>query len=88
LAWPSVFDGPGAAVTLWQDDDAAEKLAFWGIVDDYVFESVLRTVESRTHAAAAEDNPTLLADAITFARQQLATGNFRGAPPSTGNSPC
>jgi hypothetical protein len=36
----------------------------------------LRTVESLTHAAAAEDNPTLLADAITFGRQQLATGQF------------
>jgi hypothetical protein len=36
--------------------DTAEKLAFWGIVDDYVFGSVLRTVESLTHAAAAEDN--------------------------------
>jgi hypothetical protein len=31
---------------------------------------------SRSRAAAAEDNPTLLADAITFARQQLATGQF------------
>jgi hypothetical protein len=58
------------------DVDTAEKLAFWGIVDDYVFGSVLRTVESLTHAAAAEDNPTLLADAITFGRQQLATGQF------------
>jgi hypothetical protein len=56
--------------------DAAEKLGFWGIVDDYVFGSALRTVESLTHAAAAEDNPTLLADAITFGRQQLATGQF------------
>ena len=27
------------------DLDTAEKLAFWGIVDDYVFGSVLRTVE-------------------------------------------
>jgi AcrR family transcriptional regulator len=58
------------------DLDTAEKLAFWGIVDDYVFGSVLRTVESLTHAAAAEDNPTLLADAVTFGRQQLATGQF------------
>ncbi len=53
-----------------------EKLAFWGIVDDYVFGSALRTVESLAHAAAAEDNPTLLADSITFGRQQLATGQF------------
>jgi AcrR family transcriptional regulator len=58
------------------DLDTAEKLTFWGIVDDYVFGSALRTVESLTHAAAAEDNPTLLADAITFGRQQLATGQF------------
>ena len=56
--------------------DTAEKLAFWGIVDDYVFGSALRTVESLTHAAAVEDNPTLLADAMTFGRQQLATGQF------------
>ena len=56
--------------------DPAEKLAFWGIVDDYVFGSALRTVESLTHAAAAEDNPTLVADAMTFGRQQLATGQF------------
>jgi AcrR family transcriptional regulator len=56
--------------------DTAEKLVLWGIVDDYVFGSVLRTVESLGHAAAAEDNPTLLADAITFGRQQLATGQF------------
>ena len=56
--------------------DTEEKLVFWGIVDDYVFGSVLHTVESLTHAAAAEDNPTLLADAIAFGRQQLATGQF------------
>jgi AcrR family transcriptional regulator len=56
--------------------DTTEKLAFWGIVDDYVFGSALRTVESLAHAAAVEDNPTLLADAITFGRQQLATGQF------------
>jgi AcrR family transcriptional regulator len=58
------------------DLDIAEKLAFWGIVDDYVFGSVLRTVESLTQAAAAQGNPTLLADAVTFGRQQLATGQF------------
>lgn len=56
--------------------DPAEKLAFWAIVDDYVFGSALRTVESLTHAAAAENNPTLVADAMTFGRQQLATGQF------------
>jgi AcrR family transcriptional regulator len=58
------------------DMDTSEKLAFWGVVDDYVFGSALHTVESLAHAAAAEDNPTLLADAITFGRQQLATGHF------------
>jgi AcrR family transcriptional regulator len=56
--------------------DTADKLAFWGIVDDYVFGSALRTVESLTHAFAAEGNPTLLADAMAFGRQQLATGQF------------
>jgi AcrR family transcriptional regulator len=56
--------------------DTAEKLAFWGIVDDYVFGSALRTVESLTQAAAVEDNPRLMADAMTFGRQQLATGQF------------
>jgi hypothetical protein len=45
-------------------------------VDDYVFGSALRTVESLTHAAAAENNPTLLADAKRFDRQQLATQQF------------
>ena len=58
------------------DLDPQEKLAFWGIVDDYVFGSALRTVESLTHAADAQDNPTRLADAMTFGRQQLATGQF------------
>jgi AcrR family transcriptional regulator len=58
------------------DLDPAEKLTFWGIVDDYVFGSALRTVESLTHVAAAENNPTLLADAMTFGRQHLATGQF------------
>jgi AcrR family transcriptional regulator len=58
------------------DLDPAEKLAFWGVVDDYVFGSALRTVELLTRAAAAEENPTLLADAMTFGRQQLATGQF------------
>ena len=56
--------------------DAEEKLAFWGIVDDYVFGSALHTVESLLRAAAAEQNPTLLADAMTFGRQQLATGQY------------
>jgi AcrR family transcriptional regulator len=58
------------------DLDPQEKMAFWAIVDDYVFGSALRTVESQSHAAAAEDNPALLADAMTFGRQQLATGQF------------
>jgi AcrR family transcriptional regulator len=58
------------------DLDPQEKLAFWGIVDDYVFGSALRTVEALTHVAAAEENPALLADAMTFGRQQLATGQF------------
>jgi AcrR family transcriptional regulator len=56
--------------------DPEQKLAFWGIVDDYVFGSALRTVESLTHVAAANDNPTLVAEAMTFGRQQLATGQF------------
>jgi len=58
------------------DLDPQEKLAFWGIVDDYVFGSALHTIESLTRLAAAEKNPTLLADAMTFGRQQLATGQF------------
>jgi AcrR family transcriptional regulator len=53
-----------------------DKLAFWGIVDDYVFGSALHTVEAFTRGAAAEGNPALLADAMTFGRQQLATGQF------------
>jgi AcrR family transcriptional regulator len=58
------------------DLDPQAKLAFWGIVDDYVFGSALHTVEALTRVAAAKDNPTLLADAMTFGRQQLATGQF------------
>src|SRR5579859_983618 len=58
------------------DLDPQEKLAFWGIVDDYVFGSALHTIESLTRLAAAEKNPMLLADAMTFGRQQLATGQF------------
>jgi AcrR family transcriptional regulator len=58
------------------DLDPWEKMAFWAIVDDYVFGSALRTVELLTRMAAAEDNPTLLADAMAFGRQQLATGEF------------
>ena len=56
--------------------DTAEKLVFWGIVDDYVFGSALHTVESLMRAAAAENNPALLADAMAFGRQQLATGQY------------
>src|ERR1700722_7877505 len=58
------------------DLDPQEKLAFWGVVDDYVFGSALHTIESLTRLAAAEKNPILLADAMTFGRQQLATGQF------------
>jgi AcrR family transcriptional regulator len=58
------------------DLDPHEKLAFWGIVDDYVFGSALHAVEAFARAAAAEGNPALLADAMTFGRQQLATGQF------------
>lgn len=54
----------------------ADKLAFWGIVDDYVFGSALRTVASLSRMAASENNPTLLADEMTFNEQQLATGEF------------
>lgn len=54
----------------------ADKLAFWGIVDDYVFGSALRTVASLSRIAASENNPTLLADARAFTGQQLATGQF------------
>jgi AcrR family transcriptional regulator len=52
------------------------KLSFWGIVDDYVLGSAMHTVESRTRAAEAQRNPQFVADAITFGRQQLATGQF------------
>ena len=54
----------------------ADKLAFWGIVDDYVFGSALRAVASLSRMAASEKNPTLLADAMAFTGQQLATGQF------------
>jgi AcrR family transcriptional regulator len=58
------------------DLDVAEKLSLWGIVDAYVFGSALQTIETQTRAAIAESNPTLLDDAMTFGRQQLATGQF------------
>ena len=54
----------------------ADKLKFWGIVDDYVFGSALRTVASLARMTASEKNPTLLADAKAFSRKQLATGQF------------
>jgi AcrR family transcriptional regulator len=54
----------------------ADKLAFWGIVDDYVFGSALRTVASLSRIAASENNPTLLTDAKAFTRLQLTTGQF------------
>jgi AcrR family transcriptional regulator len=54
----------------------ANKLAFWRVVDDYVFGSTLRTVASLSRMAAGKKNPTLLADAMAFTGQQLATGQF------------
>lgn len=54
----------------------ADKLAFWGVVDDYVFGSALRTVASLSRIAASKNNPSLLADAKTFTAQQLASGQF------------
>jgi hypothetical protein len=56
--------------------DPDQKLAVWGIVDDYVFGSALHTDESLTRAATAQRNPGLVADAINFGRQQLQTGQF------------
>jgi AcrR family transcriptional regulator len=58
------------------DLDVAEKLSLWGIVDAYVFGSALQTIETRTRAAMTKSNPALLDDAMTFGRQQLATGQF------------
>lgn len=56
--------------------DMAEKFDFWGIVDDYVFGNALHSIESLTRATAAERNPALVADALAFGRQQIATGEF------------
>jgi AcrR family transcriptional regulator len=58
------------------DLDPAAKLSLWGIVDDYVFGSALHIIEARTRTAQAQHNPRLLADALTFGQQQLATGQF------------
>jgi AcrR family transcriptional regulator len=58
------------------DLDPAAKLTLWGIVDDYVFGSALHTIETTTRTAEAQRNPQLAFDAITFAQQQLATGQF------------
>jgi hypothetical protein len=45
-------------------------------VDDYVFGSALHTIETRTRIAQAQHNPQLVADALTYGQQQLATGQF------------
>ena len=58
------------------DLDPAAKLSLWGIVDDYVFGSALHTIETRTRTGQAQHNPQLVADALTFGQQQLATGQF------------
>ena len=58
------------------DLDPAAKLSLWGIVDHYVFGSALHTIETRTRTAQAEHNPQLVADALTYGEQQLATGQF------------
>jgi len=54
----------------------ADKLAFWGIMDDYVFGSALRALTSLSRMAEGKKNPTLLADAIAFTEEQLATRQF------------
>ena len=54
----------------------ADKLTFWGVVDDYVFGSALRTVASLSRIAASKKNHTLFEDAMAFTGQQLATRQF------------
>jgi AcrR family transcriptional regulator len=58
------------------DLDPKARLSLWGTVDDYVFGNALHTVETLTRAAAAQRNPRLVADAMAFGQQQLATGHF------------
>ena len=58
------------------DLSPAAKLSLWGIVDNYVFGSALHTIETRTRIAQAEHKPQLVADALTYGQQQLATGQF------------
>ncbi|MBL7491976.1 TetR/AcrR family transcriptional regulator [Frankia sp. AgB1.9] len=58
------------------DLDPGAKLSLWAIVDDYVFGSALHTIELRTRAALAQQDPQLVADAVAFGRQQFATGQF------------
>jgi AcrR family transcriptional regulator len=65
-----------AVLDALDDLDVAEKLALWGIVDAYVFGSALQAIEIQTRAAMTESNPALVDDAMTFGRQQLATGQF------------
>lgn len=65
----------------------ADKLAFWGIVDDYVFGNALRTVASVSRIAASEKNPKLLVDARAFTGQQLATGEFPRLASFEGKQP-
>ena len=69
------------------DISPGDKLAFWGIVDDYVFGSAVRTVASLSRLAASESNPTLLADARAFAGQQLASGQFPRLASLEGKQP-
>lgn len=58
------------------DLDPHEKLALWGIVDNYVFGNALHTIESLHRAAAAKSNPKFGIEALEFGRQLLATGQF------------
>lgn len=58
------------------DLDTAEKLSLWGVIDDYVFGNALHTIELLARAAEAKRDPTVVADAFAFGKQQIATGQF------------
>jgi AcrR family transcriptional regulator len=58
------------------DLDPAAKLSLWAIVDDYVAGSAMHSIETLRRTVAAEHNPQLARDAVTFGEQQLATGQF------------
>jgi AcrR family transcriptional regulator len=54
----------------------ARKIELLGILDDYVVGSALHSVEALQRARAAGTNPGLVADAVAYGEELLASGEF------------